>query len=154
MVEKKSVKFILRLFLFIFFLFVVVKACTYHPLESEQSSSNQSPEQIKPIKISASELFNAYENNEVAADNNFEDKVVIISGKVDEIGKDIMDNPYITFYRGEYAFSHVQCMFDDENELMHLSRLDPIRVKGVVSGKVAGSVLVRHCTTVFDEETK
>ena len=44
--------------------------------------------------LSANKLFKEYDKNSVAADAKYEDKIVVVSGTIQSIGKDIMDTAY------------------------------------------------------------
>jgi len=40
-------------------------------------------------------LYQAYDENEVAGDERFKDKVIVATGVVENISKDTVDTPYI-----------------------------------------------------------
>ena len=63
------------------------------------SSSRQPAPASKPIgdPIHATSLVAAYEENEVAADSRYKGRWLEISGRIDNIGTDILGAPYITF---------------------------------------------------------
>lgn len=119
------------------------------PTPSSQSSSvpGASPVPVNTIAITASNLFAAYEANEVAADEAYKNKILKITGKVDTVGKDILDTMYVTLGSGvQYSFGNVQCMFADEHksELMQLHKGQTVTVVGTCNGKL-GNVLVKNC---------
>lgn len=97
--------------------------------------------------LSAADLHSEYQANEVAADEKYKGKVVVITGTVDSIGKDIADTPYVTLSAGQ--FEHVQCMFskDRAGELAKVSKGQQARLKGKVQGKMM-FVILRGC--MFD----
>ena len=114
--------------------------------EAEQSISG------KPVdfKLTARELFQAYDQNEVAADEKYEGKVLEISGRVEDIGKDITDTIYVTLEAGGGSgFFSVQCYFADTHasDAAKLSKGDGITVKGLCNGMV-GNVSIRGCSIV------
>ena len=47
--------------------------------------------------ISAADLMRQYLANEVAADINYKDKTILVSGIIQNVGKDILDTPYVAF---------------------------------------------------------
>mgnify|MGYP001145942510 CR=1 FL=1 len=98
------------------------------------------------ITVTARELCSAYEANEIAADAEYEGKIVKVSGVVDSIGKDILDTPYITLEGGK-IFGGVQCMFDEkyEPQLAQLAKGERVTVQGRCSGYLIGTVLIRDC---------
>ena len=59
--------------------------------------------------LSANKLFKEYDKNSVAADAKYEDKIVVVSGTIQSIGKDIMDTAYLVI-GGSGFLDGVQCM--------------------------------------------
>lgn len=57
---------------------------------SPSSAAPPTPKEV--VKISAGQLFNAYEENEVATDEGFKNKLIQVSGSVQAISKDAFDN--------------------------------------------------------------
>lgn len=99
------------------------------------------------IKVTAVALYNAYKNNEVAANQQYKNKLVEITGVVDTIGEDITSNPYISFKVQQYQITSVQCMFAKKyaDQLATVSKGQSIKLKGTVSDSLAGQVIVRDC---------
>ena len=92
-------------------------------------------------------LFAAYDNNSVAADAKYEDKIVKVSGYIQSIGKDITDTAYLVI-GGKGFLDGVQCMLPEGQEGLvgSVSKGQYVTLKGKVSGQVVGNVLVRNCT--------
>ena len=103
--------------------------------------------QIPSYTLTATELYNAYESNEVAADAKYKGKIVVVSGTIQSIGKDIMDEAYIVI-GGSTSLDGAQCMFtkDQEASVARLAKGQDVRVKGEVTGRIVGNVLVRKCS--------
>ena len=97
------------------------------------------------MELTASELYRAYEANEVSADQQYKGKRLLITGVVENIGKDVMDNPYVAlkidFLKG------VNCYFDDENNkvLSQLNKGQKIQIIGTCAGLTLTDVVVRDC---------
>lgn len=111
-------------------------------------TKTDAPAQPAAIQVDAKKLSADYEANEVAADNQYKNKQVQISGTIKDIGKDILDSPYVSFENGNSIFG-VQCMFDksDGNALASLTKAQKITLTGKVSGKL-GNVIVNDCKIV------
>jgi hypothetical protein len=93
--------------------------------------------------LTADQLLVEYKANEVAADNKYKGKVVLISGPIRMIGK-LMGMAYIVI--GGHGFlDGVQCMFGESAGVASLSKGSQVTVKGEVGGK-KGNVLLRNCT--------
>jgi hypothetical protein len=106
---------------------------------------------IEPIQkidfmLSADDLYNEYERNGVAADEKYRGKIVVVSGKIYDINKDIIGDPYVII-GGSGFLDGVHCTFLEE-EIPSLSNLydgQYISVQGKVGGQVLGSVMVNDC---------
>ena len=70
---------------------------------------------VEIMEISPAELLESYEANEVKGDALYEGKTMRLSGTVGSIGKDIVDEVYITFAGEEFAITSVQL------SLIHIS---------------------------------
>ena len=100
------------------------------------------------IKISAIQLQREYEANQVAADQKYKGKILEISGTVKDIGKDILDTPYVSFKTDGLLFT-VQCMFSksDTDGLVSLKQGQSIVLQGKGDGSLV-NVIVRNCQIV------
>ena len=97
--------------------------------------------------VTAVELYSAYEANELAADQKYEDRVIQVTGIIDDIGEDIMGDAYITLVGDESGWHSVQCYFphNERRSLSSLRKGQSVRVKGVCDGKTIMNVLVKGC---------
>lgn len=100
--------------------------------------------------MSPAELLSAYKTNGVAADGQYKDKWVRLTGRVDKVSKDITDTIYVTFKGSEqFQIESVQCFFDGKHTAKAAS-LRPgqtLTVVGKCTGKF-GNVLVKECEFV------
>lgn len=60
------------------------------------------------VKVSARELFQAYEANEIAADSQYKGKRIEISGEIESIASDMFDQPLVQLSAGEFKYVGVQ----------------------------------------------
>ncbi|MCK5861383.1 MAG: hypothetical protein KAH38_02790 [Candidatus Hydrogenedentes bacterium] len=99
--------------------------------------------QAPSYTLSADQLYSEYDSNEVAADAKYKGKVVIVSGTIQDIGKDIMDQAYIVI-GGQGFLDGVQCTFTkgQQSSVARLSKGQQVIVKGEVTGKM-GNILVK-----------
>jgi hypothetical protein len=116
---------------------------TKQPVKKEDKK-----DEVKPIKVSAKKLYGAYDNNEVKADKQYKDKVVLVSGEITDIGV-TFGQTYVVLSSGEeYSISGVQCFFKDEDEISKVADLnkgDTIKVQGTVDGKSI-NISVNNCS--------
>ena len=100
--------------------------------------------------VSAAELFDDYEKNAIAADARVKGTILMISGKVKDIGKDISGVPYLVLGSNMDTSRGVQAMLDDSSGAAQLSKGDTARVRCTRSdGHVVLNVIVRGCSLSF-----
>ncbi|MDY2883583.1 MAG: hypothetical protein SOT71_13110 [Romboutsia timonensis] len=103
-------------------------------------------EKEETIEINASDLYKAYDSNEVKADKNYKDKGLEITGKVSDIGV-TLGQTYVCLSTGEYSAFSVQCFFDDDSEIDKVSELDKgdtVTIYGTCTG-MSLNVVVNNC---------
>ena len=115
-------------------------------LESEESTERQVANQTPDLTVSAVRLYADYDSNEVAADQKYKGKTLLVSGTVNDIGKDIMGTMYVTLV-GHGVIGQVQCFFAKSHagELAGLSKGMSVSVKGRCDGKMM-NVMMKGCT--------
>ncbi len=103
-------------------------------------------EQAASYTVSANAIYSEYESNEVAADSKYKGKVIIVTGVIQDIGKDILDKAYIVV-GGQGFLDGVQCAFaESQNSVIaQLSKGKSVKVKGKVNGK-RGNVQLEKCS--------
>ncbi len=82
-------------------------------------------------------LLSEYKDNEVRADAAYKGKTVKVTGAVDDIKKDILNNPYITIGTGkQFEIPQIQCSLakSSVSAAMQLSKGAKVTVVGKVGG--------------------
>lgn len=102
--------------------------------------------QAPDYRVTADALFAEFKENEVAADTKYKGKIVVVSGVIQDIGKDVMDQAYIVLGGGGFL-DGVQCTFTESQNtsIGSLTKGESVSVKGEVSGKM-GNVLITKCS--------
>lgn len=119
---------------------------------SEKESTAITLEEIKKQAISASELMAEYEANEVSADAKYKGKTFYVSGRIETIAKDMLDDIYVTLKTEDgISFKHVQCMIDDPEVTANLRKNQGVIIQGACSGLTMMNVLMRDCTIAASE---
>ncbi|MCH1980969.1 hypothetical protein MCG98_18765 [Ruminococcus sp. OA3] len=117
--------------------------------KATEESQKEAQPQEEIMEIDPDTLLTDYEANEVRGDELYDEKMMRISGTVGSIGKDIMEDVYITFATAEeYSITSVQCYFSDDEQIkkvMELAEGDIVTIVGRCDGKF-GNVLIRDCT--------
>lgn len=89
------------------------------------------------IEVTAWDLYDAYQENEIAADALYDGKVLKVTGVIDDIGKDFLDIPYIVLTDGGlFTLGGVQCYFNEQHEpeLALLNKGEIVTVIGECDG--------------------
>jgi len=101
--------------------------------------------------ISAAELYDEFEDNEVAADQKYALRLVRIYGIVDSIGKDVHGAIYVSL-RTARPTAVVQCFCTpDSGEVADVAALhkgDTVMVVGMNAGKLFSNVQLKDCRFV------
>jgi hypothetical protein len=118
-------------YLAVTFMTLSVQACTTDV--DTHKVKNEAP----VYSLTANSLFAEYKANEVAADEKFKDKIVVVKGKIVAIGKDVVDQAYVVI-GGEGMLDGVQCTFTkgENGSVAALSKGRMATIKGQVTGKM------------------
>ncbi|MBX3161800.1 MAG: hypothetical protein KF773_37910 [Deltaproteobacteria bacterium] len=98
-----------------------------------------------PIDVSSDALHAEYAANEVRADQRFKGKTLRVSGAIQAIRKDILDNPIVVLWTRN-QFEGVHARFNTESELARLSIGDRIIVRCIGDNVVLNSPMLKKCT--------
>ncbi len=103
---------------------------------------------VEPVlKVGLKELLSSYENNEVAADNQYKGKLIEVKGVIGEVKKDILGTLYVTVgTTKELEIPQVQALFEDSanGQLAQLKKGAQITVVCRVNGLMM-NVLAEKC---------
>jgi len=104
---------------------------------SQSSASSSQSSKVEIIEVTPSALFQSYQDNEIKADNTYKNRYVKMTGRIDDIGKDILDNMYVTLVASD--FFGIQVYFNDEdaNAVSNLNKGATITVVCKVEGLMA-----------------
>ena len=115
----------------------------------KQMDENSNKKQMEPeLNISASELINAYKENEVKADKMYKGKIVEVNGIVDGIDSDIDDKAVVRLSDGdEFSFDKVSCYIDNDNQnkACELEKGQNVTIIGKADGECAGLPYIKDC---------
>lgn len=112
--------------------------------------SNEEEKTVTPIEIGTYELIEAYNANEIKADNLYKDQLLRIESEVSEISKDVMGDPYVFFSTDDLLdLEGVRCYITDEKELEKAAELqkgESIAVEGYCDGLATLYVGLSNCS--------
>lgn len=112
---------------------------------TSDSSTTTVPTPVAAEKITATQLYSAYDQNAIAADAAYKDKHLEVSGTIGNIGKDILDDMYVALKTSNIIGS-VQCMLKDSefSKAVNLREGQQITIVGRNSGKLV-NIILRDC---------
>ena len=117
--------------------------------QTSVSNENSNKKQMEPeLNISATELINAYNENEVKADKMYKGKIVEVNGIVEGIDSGISDNAIVRLSDGdEFSFDDVICYIDNDNQnkACELEKGQNATIIGEASGEIAGTPCIKDC---------
>jgi len=114
--------------------------------DSTVGDGNPSAPLASSLSVSAEQLIRDYHANEVSADERYKDKACAVTGVIETIAKDFMDDPYVTLH-GDGALGMVRCEFGKSQQsiLGRLSQGQRVIITGKCTGMVIGSVGLKDC---------
>jgi hypothetical protein len=117
--------------------------------EKENQENNKGSSNKPDLKVGASKLFNAFDNNEGKADDKYKGKTIAVTGEIDNIDKNTKDQVYVTLKTGK-PMNSIQCYFDEENQkqAMNLSKGQEATIKGTCNGKLVTNVALENSRVV------
>ena len=117
--------------------------------QTSVSNENSNKKQMEPeLNISATELINAYKENEVKADKIYKGKIVEVNGIVDGIDSDMDDKAVVRLSDGdEFSIYTVSCYIDDENQdkACELKKGENVIIIGEAYGEIIGQPIIKDC---------
>ncbi len=120
---------------------------------TSSSSTTEEPEPAPTadVKVTAGELIDEFESNELAGDEKYAGKMVEVSGVVEEIDTDLFSSDeYLLDITdgGEYEFLSVTCYDMDTDVLAELNVGDPVTVIGDFGDGGDLGVTLKNCSVV------
>jgi len=119
------------------------------PVSSNDASSVTAPMPDEIVKITAQQLFTAYDENEVAADERFKGKVLEVSGTVQAINKDAFDNIVINLRTSnEFMSVHLKIVDDEKAAAIALKKWTKVAAQCRKMSRIIGSPMGGDCRFV------
>lgn len=122
--------------------------------ESSNEAANDAEEEMEVISVTAEDLYSAYEENSVNADNLYKGNIVSVTGVVSNIGQDIITKkPCVSLDSGdEFGLYPVQCFFSDSSDaLANLRDGDIVTIVGKCTGYSVTNVQLTNCELLTTE---
>lgn len=96
--------------------------------------------------ITAIELAEAYEDNEVRADVKYKNKIFFVDGVIEDVAKDLLNRTYVSL-EGVDLFTSVTCYFSNSSDVLDLGKGMRVVIRGRCDGAMLG-VDMEHCELI------
>lgn len=111
----------------------------------DQPSSAPAPAPATPV--SAEQLLTEFEANEVRAVQTWKGKRVEITGLVDSVGLDFMDDPVVNIGTGkDFEILTIMCNPSNGDRAAQLNKGEPITVTATIKGEIMGTPHLDDCS--------
>lgn len=128
----------------IFLVLIIIGVIGSFMAKNRQPTPDKIPAQKAVISITAEQLYKEYEDNEIAADMKYKNKLLQITGTIRVIRKTFGDAPHLNLATGH--FSHqVMITFPSEKydkQLAEFNRGDSIVITGTCGGLILGMIAI------------
>lgn len=129
--------------------FAIVGAFNSKPPAEAGSQDASTGAARETLRITAADLWKAYDINEVAADEKMKGKFIEVSGKLESIDKDFMDKPVLHLATGNQFMSAGMALKDsDRSKSATLRRGQGIIVRCEHMQRIVGSPQGSDCQIV------
>jgi hypothetical protein len=114
---------------------------------SAQTAASEEPAEL-PIAVTATQLFNAYQNNEATAQGYFGDRKLLVSGTVDKVTLDFTDNAIVLLRTPNQFMSAQAALADDaQNEAGNYNPGDKAQMLCDGVSEVVATPMLKDCRT-------
>ena len=112
--------------------------------QSNQVTSEPSP---IPMKITARELVDDFDNNQVAAETKWKEKLVEFSAEITNITDSGLSFSRIPSTK-DFSMAQISCRIEDKQQLLPLKNGQTVTVRGIVGTQTIGVIDVSSCVIV------
>jgi len=126
--------------------------------QTEQSTSQgKTTEAAKPTaapiqaeKIELAKLMDAFDENQLAAEEQYKGKLIQVRGKISNIAEDITGNPYVSLKHptDAYSLTQLKCVFTDKSAVTALKKDASVTLQGTVKNQTIGVIELKDCSVV------
>ena len=113
---------------------------------SETSSTAVESAEDLPLAVTAKQLFEAYESNEASAQSYFGKRKLLVSGTVEKVALDIMDDPEILLRTpNQFMSAHAALADEAKNQAGQYSPGDAVKLLCNDVSEVASIPMLKKC---------
>lgn len=99
-------------------------------------------------KVDLAKLMDAFDENQLDAEEQYKGKFIQVTGKISNIAEDIAGNPYVSLQHPTetYSLTQLKCVFKDKSAVTGLKKGSSIALQGTVKDQLAGVIELKDCT--------
>lgn len=146
---KKILKWVIIIFIILIVIGVIFGKDEASKSDNSPTKNNDQTASVEPaIEVTADQLLNAYKNNEVAANQQFKGKKLLVSATIDSIQAGLGDEPYLSLRAGgEMEFNRPQAHLADseQSKAATLNKGQKVKLLCVGNSEIAGSPMLADC---------
>ncbi|MDQ8995166.1 hypothetical protein RFH54_04285 [Acinetobacter soli] len=132
---------------------LIILAVVFGKKETSEKSANTTAasETAAPeptIEVTANELLKAYKNNEVAANQQYKGKKLLVSATIDSIQAGLGDEPYLVLKAGgdmEFLKPQAHLASSEQAKAATLSKGQKLKLLCTGNSEVAGAPMLADC---------
>ncbi len=151
---KKFLKWVLYIFIGLIVIGFLVGKSEEGSKSTDSAQSSPSEERVEPVKpqkevyqTTARKLFNAYDENEVATDEEMKGKLVAVTGVVQSIDKDFTDSIIISLKTdNQFMPARLEVKDSEKNTALTLKKGKQVTIVCDRMSRIVGAPSGRNCT--------
>ena len=120
-----------RLALYLATLVVVTLGCAVSEDEVEQAELDIADAPIE-LRVTATQMYDDYENNKIAANQKYDGKVLAVRGTVKDFGGGEGKAYYVDLETGDFTLTSVRCHFSESHlsDITSITKGDRVTLRG------------------------
>lgn len=109
-------------------------------------SNPQSQQTATPEQINVKDLADDFDNNQVAAESKWKNKLVQFTAQISNITD--MGMSFTNIASKQFSLTQVSCRIQDKQQLLPLKNGQTVTVKGIIGGQTIGVIDMSSCEVV------
>jgi hypothetical protein len=124
----------------------VIAVVKHTPQTSMSTQDSTQPFAPAALQVTAGQLYGEYHRNEVAADQTYKDKMLAVSGIVESINKDFVDDAYLVLETAnEFEGVQAHLKSSETSKAARMSKGELITVLCSGNGMIIGTPMLKDC---------
>jgi hypothetical protein len=113
------------------------------PAQTTTTAPAQDVPKSPDYTMTIDQLWAEYDANELAANQKYKGKIILLSGIAGDVGTELLGREYV-FVKGAGNLASAQCVMNNNGQAASVVKGQPITVQGSCNGKM-GWILLENC---------